>query len=247
MIDYSNASYPIRENFAETHNRFWERLASRGCWLTGAQKVDVAKEIRQSHDCELCRQRKLALSPYGVAGEHDTITDELSDLAVEVVHRIVTDSARITKAWFDGLVEKGMEPAQYVEIIGTIVHTFSIDEFCRALDISLNELPEPKAGEASAYTPDNLSYEAGAWVPTLPNFIEEGPEADIWNGFGANVIRAMSVVPDEVRSLIDLFNSHYIPNDQIVGDWTVCPHGGLSRIEMEVVATRVSSHNDCFY
>ena len=61
------------------------------------------------------------------------------------------------------------------------------------------------------------------------------------------MIRALSVTPDEVRSLIDLFESHYITNDSIVGDWTICPHGGLSRIEIEVVATRVSSHNDCFY
>jgi hypothetical protein len=84
-------------------------------------------------------------------------------------------------------------------------------------------------------------------VPLLPNFIEEGPEADIWNGFGANVIRALSLAPDEIRSMMDMFNSHYVTNDSIVGNWTICPHGGLSRIEMEVVATRVSSHNDCFY
>ena len=28
-IDYSSARYPVRTNFAETHNRFWDRLASR--------------------------------------------------------------------------------------------------------------------------------------------------------------------------------------------------------------------------
>lgn len=246
-IDYSSASYPVRANFAETHNRFWDRLASPGAWLSGAQKVAIAKEIRQSQDCSLCKQRKKALSPYQVAGTHETASSELNDTMIEVVHRIVTDSARLSKSWFDDIMAQGLKPEVYVEILGTIVHTFAVDEFCRGLGIPLNALPEPRAGEPSGYLPENSSYDAAAWVPLLPHFIEAGPEADLWNGFGANVIRALSLAPDEVRSLIDLFNSHYITNDSIVGDWTICPHGGLTRIEMEVVATRVSSHNDCFY
>ena len=67
-IDYSNASYRVRTNFAETHNRYWDRVASPGAWLSGVQKVAVAKEIRKSHDCDLCKQRKKALSPYQVKG-----------------------------------------------------------------------------------------------------------------------------------------------------------------------------------
>jgi hypothetical protein len=246
-IDYSGAPFPVRANFAETHNRFWDRLASPGAWLSGAQKIAIAREIRYSQDCTLCSERKMALSPYQVAGAHETVSSELSDTMVEVVHRIVTDSARLTKKWFDGIMAEGLQPEEYVEILGIIVHTFAVDEFCRGLGLPLNELPQPKAGEPARYLPENASYDAGAWVPMLPHFIEEGPEADIWNGFGANVIRALSLAPDEVRSLMDLFNSHYITNDSIVGDWTICPHGGLTRIEMEVVATRVSSHNDCFY
>ena len=246
-IDYSDARYRVRGNFATTHNRFWDRLASPGAWLSGLQKVAVAREIRQSHDCALCRQRKEALSPYQVDGVHATASSELSYTMVEMVHRIVTDSARLTKNWFEEIIAKGLRPEEYVEILGTIVHTFAVDEFCRGLGIRLNELPEPKDGAPAGYSPANSSYDAGAWVPLLPHFIEEGPEADIWNGFGANVIRALSLAPDEVRSLIDMFDSHYITNDSIVGDWTCIPHGGLTRIEIEVVASRISSHNDCFY
>ena len=246
-ISYSNTKYPVRSNFAKTHNRFWDRLAFPGAWLSGSQKVAVAKEIRQSHDCALCQQRKEALSPYQVDGVHETASTELSDNMVEVIHRIVTDSARLTKNWFDEIMAKGLKPEEYVEILGIIVHTLAVDEFCRGLGIPLNDLPEPKAGAPTGYLPENSSFDAGAWVPLLPHFIEEGPEADIWNGFGANVIRALSLAPDEVRTLIDMFDSHYITNDSIVGDWTCSPHGGLTRIEMEVVATRVSSHNDCFY
>jgi hypothetical protein len=157
-IDYSGAPFPVRTNFSETHNRFWNRLASPGAWLSGAQKVAIAKEIRQSQDCTLCQARKEALSPYQVAGTHDVVSNELSEAMIEVVHRIVTDSARLTKKWFDDIAAQGLKPQEYVEILGTIVHTFAIDEFCRGLGIPLNELPEPQSGEPTGYLPENSSY-----------------------------------------------------------------------------------------
>lgn len=245
-ISYSGAPYPVRSNIAESHNRYWERLAAPGTWLTGAQRVNIAKEIRQAHSCKLCRQRKESLSPYQVDGTHDTASD-LSDVMVEVVHRIITDSARLTKAWFDGVIKQGLKVEEYVEIVGTLVHFFTVDEFCRGLGVALNELPEPQAGEPSRYRPENASYDIGAWVPMLPTTIEEGPEADLWNGQGGNVIAAMSLVPDEVRTLMDMLPAHYLVLDTIILDWESSPNGGLSRVQVETVAARVSSHNECFY
>ena len=52
-INYSNAAYPIRADFAAAHNRYWQRLAKAGAWLTGAQRVDVAKEVRRNDQGEL--------------------------------------------------------------------------------------------------------------------------------------------------------------------------------------------------
>jgi hypothetical protein len=245
-ISYSQSGYPIHDGYAQCHNRFWDRLASPGAWLTAVQKIAVAQEVRHAHDCELCKQRKGALSPYQVKGSHDTASNGLSSAMVEMVHFIVTDPARLSKKWFEDLLAQGLTEYEYVEILGTIVHTLVIDEFCRALDIPLHDLPTPRAGEPSAYRPANASTDDGAWVPMLPPVIDEGPEADLW-GAGAGVARAMSLVPDEVRTLMDTISSHYIPYESVVGDWTLCPNGGLNRIQMEVVAARVSSHNECFY
>ena len=243
-ISYRDAAYPIREDFAASHNRYWKRLAAPGNWLTGAERVNVANEVRQARQCDLCRRRKEALSPYQVDGAHDAATG-LSDVMVEVVHRVVTDSARLTKAWFDGIMQQGLSEEQYVEIIGTIVSVFSIDEFCRGVDVPLNELPEPQPGEPSGYRPANIS-DHGAWLPILPPIVDEGPEADLWQARSGYVIRALSLVPDEVRTLMDLLKSHYLNSDEI---WNVTrsPQGTLSRIQTEVVAARVSALNGCFY
>ena len=222
-ISYSNAPWPVRENFAASHNRYWQRLAGPGNWFTGAERVDIAREIRQSQHCGLCRRRKEALSPYTVDGTHDTVSN-LPDVVVEVIHRVTTDSARLTKSWFDGIMQQGLSEEQYVEVIGTLVAVFSIDEFCRCLGLPLNELPDPQPGEPSRYRPANAAYDR-AWVPILPGRVDTGPDADLWQGdMRGYVIRALSLVPDEVRSLLDTSVAHYLEVSEV---WNVTksPHG----------------------
>jgi len=245
-INYSNSKYPVRTDYMDGHNRYWKRLAAPGNWLTSAQRVAVAKEVRQARNCQLCAERKSALSPFSINGKHDS-NGELSELIVDVVHRFITDPARLTKTWFDGVLEQGLLVEEYVEILGTVVHVFAIDEFCRALDIPLNKLPEPQVGKPGHYRPSNVIEESvDAWVPMLPRSIDTGPEADLWEGMGANVIRGLSLVPDEVRSLVDLIGIHYAPLDKFM-DLTGSPFGNLTRFQIELVGTRVSSYNDCFY
>ncbi|NKB39238.1 MAG: hypothetical protein GKR93_19075 [Gammaproteobacteria bacterium] len=244
-VNYNDSKYPVRADFAESHTRFWQRLASPGNCLSAKQRIAVAKEVRQAFSCELCRQRKVALSPYQVNGEHDQ-TGELSSVMVEVVHRVITDSGRLTKTWFDSVIADGLKHEEYVEILGTVVHVFSIDEFSRALGLPLRELPEAGAGEPSHYRPGNL-VEDVAWLPMLDQVIDSGPESDLWEGkLEGNVIRALSLVPDEVRSLQDLLKTHYLDEAEF-GDFEKSPQGTLSRIQTEVVAARVSAFNDCFY
>lgn len=245
-IDYNHADFPIRNDFAKAHNRYWKRLASPGAWFTGEQRIAIAKEVRQASRCSLCSRRKAALSAGSVDGAHDTVSD-LPDAVVEVVHRVITDSGRLSKTWFDGVIQQGLTVEQYVEVIGTVVNLLSIDEFCRGMGIALNELPEALAGDPSHYRPATIVEDGdGSWVPMCPNIVDSGPESDLWQGRTGYVLRALSLVPDEVRTMMDLLETHYISGAQI---WNVkhCPRGTLSRIQMEVIATRVSSYNDCFY
>ena len=74
-----------------------------------------------------------------------------------------------------------------------------------------------------------------------------GLEADVYGGapFVPNIVRALSLVPDEVAHDAQRPpEAHYLPVDQI-GDPTV--RRALDRMQMELVAARVSALNQCFY
>lgn len=147
-LSYSDSKYPIRPDFAEAHNRFWEGLARPGAWWTGVERIATAREARVAPGCGLCRAAKAALSPAAVTGEHDRVSD-LPEEAVDAVHRIVTDAARLTRSWYRRRLDAGLSDAHYVELVGVVVALASVDAFCRAMGLPLPPLPEPAAGESS--------------------------------------------------------------------------------------------------
>ena len=74
-----------------------------------------------------------------------------------------------------------------------------------------------------------------------------GREADLWSSkFSANVIRALSVVPNAVRGWKDLASAQYI-GLETMGNFTGRSDRAIDRAQMEIVAGRVSSYNECFY
>ena len=73
-----------------------------------------------------------------------------------------------------------------------------------------------------------------------------GAEADLYPGRGANVLRAMSLVPDCVRQMRSLSVAQYLPIEQ-VPDPTADPGRALSRAQIELLAGRISALNECFY
>ncbi|NIB38916.1 hypothetical protein HBA55_04920 [Pseudomaricurvus alkylphenolicus] len=244
-IDYSHARYPVRNDFTEGHRRYWKRLAQPGNWFTGAQRIDIAREVRAARDCELCKKRKTALSPNAVSGEHDSVTN-LPDVVVDVIHRVINDNKRLSRHWLEGVIEQGLTREQYIEVLGTTLHVFMIDEFCRGIGEPLNELPQPIDGEPNRYRPVDL-IDVGAWVEVLPNEIDAGaPEADLAGKLVYNVYRGLSLIPDEVRTVFDLIAIHYLADEEIK-DFRTGFGGPLSRYQKEVVATRISSYNDCYY
>ena len=244
-ISYTDSEYPIRPDFAEAHSRFWQRLARPGAWWTGAERIAIAREARAAPECGLCRAAKAALSPAGVNGEHARVSG-LPEAALEAVHRIVTDAARLTRSWYRKRLDSGLTDGHYVEIVGVVVALVSVDSFCRAMGLPLRPLPEPVAGEPSRYRPARLATDEG-WVPMVIPDNAGTPEVDLWpSGRTGNVIRAMSLVPDAVRTLNDLSAVHYLPNRNVREAW-VDRGGALSRSQMELLAGRVSALNQCYY
>ena len=62
----------------------------------------------------------------------------------------------------------------------------------------------------------------------------------------ANVLRALSLVPDCVRDWIRLSDAMYLPL-RIMAQPGLESGRALDRLQTELVAGRVSSHNECFY
>ena len=242
---YEDSPYAIRSDIGDAHRTYWARLASPGSWWSGADRVSIAAECRAARNCSFCADRKLALSPYTAEERHETVSD-LPAVAVDAVHRIVTDQTRITREWIEQNNVSGLTLAAYVELAGIVVAILSIDEFHCALGLPLESLPIPQAGDPDGYQPENLSTETG-FVPMIARDGAVGSEADLWpSGFGANVIPALSLVPDAVRAWKDLSAAQYLAMegmDNFVGQ----EDRAIDRAQMEIVAGRVSSHNECFY
>ena len=107
-LDYRQSPLPLRDDLVGAHQRAWARLGAPGEWWTGAERVAIAKETRAAMDCGLCRDRRAALSPRAVTGTRTcTAATGLPQTLVEVIHRIRTDSGRLTRAFYESALAGG--------------------------------------------------------------------------------------------------------------------------------------------
>jgi len=243
-IDYKSAPVAVRDDLIDAHAFLLEHLRSPGCWWTGAQRLAMVRAARAAADCRLCRERKAALSPNAVQGTHDG-DGSLPENVVEIVHRVRSDPGRLSRAWYEARLAKGLSDAAYVEIIGVVALSAGIDYFARALGVPPLSLPAPRGGEPSHYRPAG-AVGGTAWVPMVEPEGAVGPEAGLYGAadFVPNIMKALSVVPDEARALRRSSDAHYVPAEQIA-DPSV--RRVLDRMQMELVASRVSALNQCFY
>ncbi len=242
-FDYRDAPVPVREDIVAAHNRAWRRIARPGTWHSGEVRVRIAAETRNAKACRLCAARKEALSPYGVEGEHDCLGG-LSDATVEAIHRIATDPGRLTRKWYESLLADGLTAEQYVETVGVVCTTISVDTFARAMGMEPLPLPVPAAGEPIQVRPASAGQGA-AWVPwILPDRAAED-EMDLFSPIHANIHRAMSLVPAEARGFFDLVETQYLPHRQMrdfANEFRAITHS-----QIELIAGRISAINQCVY
>ena len=244
-FDYARSAYAIRDDIPVAHREIWGKIREPGCWWQGADRVAFVQEARNARSCEACALRSVASSPNTDCGPH-TKTTHLTDAVVDVVHRLTTDPARLSRGWLDEVHAEGVTDEQYVELLGVVVAAISIDAFHRALGLPLEPLPAPEAGDPSGYRPAGVS-DSGAWVPTVQWEDVGEREADLYPGRRpGHVISAMSLVPDAVRMLLRLGAVHYLPLESVR---TPNDNAGraMSRCQIELLAGRVSALSGCFY
>ena len=234
----------IRDDLATARERAWDRLSSPGTWWSASERLAIADESRRAQQCALCRERKEALSPYTIAGEHDC-GSVLPENVVEVIHRVSTDSGRLRKAWFDEIMASGLTDAAYVEIIGVVSTLIALDTFDRALGLPQRIPAAARPGEPTCHRPKG-ARKTIAWVATLApeDIAEEDP--DPYPDFEPiNIHFAMSLVPEEVAGFFELDQALYLPQAAIRD--LDNEYRALTHSQLELIAARLAALNQCFY
>ena len=173
---------------------------------------------------------------------------ELPGPVVEVVHRVRTDSGRLTRAWYEGVLASGLSDAQYVEIVGVVATTSALDTFSRGIGVAPTPLPPPQPGEPTRHRPARAKPGI-AWVPTLELSDVAAADPDPYPGKSAaevfNIHRALSLVPEEAAGFFDLDDVLYLPQAAI-RDFSR-EYRSISHAQIELLAARVSAINQCHY
>ena len=248
QLSFDTAPLPVRDDIAEILPQVWARIGRPGTWLSAQERVAVAAESRNARHCTLCAERKSALSPYAVGGEHDSL-GELPGDRVELVHRMMTDPGRIAGHWYRSLVDGGLPETAYVEIVGIVACTVGVDTFCRGIGMAPPPLPEPQAGEPSREAVDEAYLDRDlAWAPTLDPFVDGPLQQEFFPGgpqSAAHIRRALSSVPDSQRQFWQMCNVLYM-NGMQMRDFST-EYRAINHAQIELVAGRVSAINQCVY
>ena len=215
---------PVADSVAAAHDETRRAFARPGAWWDGADRLRIVLETRNAPDCHLCAEKADALTPSAVQGEHAN-GGALPPIAVEAIHGIRNDSGRLTRRWFDELIDMGLQPEAYVELVGIAASSVIVDTFAQGLGGPLPELPEPEPGVPTFERSDDI-VDDGAWLPIK----REGR---------ANILRSLGLVPSALELFFDTFQpSYYMRPDAAFS---------ISRPQVELVASRVSAVNGCFY
>jgi len=243
-MSFDYTSLAIREDLSDALERAWQRLSKPGSWWDGEQRIAIVAEARYASNCSLCIDRKAALSANMVQGKHKSL-GILPAEVVDLVHRLSTDSARLSETWYHNVLKSGVSDCEYVEIVSVVNMLSALDTFDRAIGVPLKDLPIAFPGEPTQRRPASTVRE-NAWVPTvLPEDLTDD-DPDPYTQFHAyNIQLALGLVPQEVINFFDLDTNMYLTEDEIA-DLNL-ERRAISRAQMELIASRGASTNGCHY
>lgn len=232
----------IRQDLQEAINRAWSRLGRPGTWWTAKERVAIAAETRSARNCGMCQSIRRSETAIDEITNHGQLKGQLSLVAAELIHYVAENASMLSLPVYQSVLDRGLSDAHYVELVGVVSTVVGIDSFYRSLGLAPRELPPPVDGEPTRSRPSSARHD-GAWVPMVAPEDLDAADSDIYTADrDGYVIRALSLVPEEVRSLIDQSQNFYVADltDQDAGR-------SLSRVQIELVAARVSALNECFY
>ncbi len=241
---FAEVTLPMRGDLMAALGIAWAELGAAGAWLSGTERVAIVAEARAAWRCTLCKERKTALSPYGIEGAHDQL-DLLPPAWVDIIHRVITDSGRLTSRWLKVALADGVAEDEFIEIVSVAVLTVTVDSFALGIGLSEPALPTLVQG-MPARRRDAGATPGPGWVSTIAPE-NAGPEfADFYaNGSHFYIRRALTLVPAETRRIWKLLNRLYLEDPRVHELDGI--ERAIDRAQIEFLAARASALLGCYY
>jgi hypothetical protein len=220
----------VRQDLVRAHNQAIAALSKPGTWWTGAQRRELAITA------QLAISESEPVAPWvGVSTVANKLPASLTapKIAHDVMYRISRHAATLTREWYEKVTAE-INPLAFVELCGIACTIAPVMAFRRSLGLPALEVGPAESGQPSNKEPENIVAAQLNWVPVV------GP-ADK----DAAVVQAFTAVPETNRVIWAMADAQYIPDKEMIDpNWT---RGTLSRVQMELIATRVSQQRECFY
>jgi len=221
LFAYTVAPHAVRNDIADAHRACWHALGRPGTHWDARARVAIARHARAA--------RSGRSTPRWLRRPVATDGPFLPEAAASAARTLAVDAHRIDRAWVR-LQTDSMGDGAYVELASLVAQICAVDAFAEALGCPRTPLPEPTEGAPAGGRAEGLG-DIGAFVPMIAPFS------------GPNIGRALSLVPRENERFLGLVGSMYALADFRTLVW----NRPLSRPQVELVATRVSAVNECFY
>ena len=225
----------VRADLASAHDAAWASLSRPGTWWSAAARRALARTAADS--MWVADPPPPWVPASTVPG---ALADDALDAAPAEAHdaaaRLARHASTITREWYER-VRDVVGALAYVELVGLVCTVAALTSLRRTLGLAprtLDAAPPSPAGDPTRAAPPTLADARLNWVPVAA-------PADRT----AAVVQALTAVPPAHDLLWRLAAAQYIPDAEMVDPrWT---RGTLTRVEMELVATRVSQRRECHY
>ena len=241
MSLYADTSLPIPEEFEALHADELLSFARPGTWGTAAQRITIAAEIRKT--------RVEAGVQESVGDENLCDTAEVPEAARRVARAAALGGIEIDRAFCAKAQADGLTDGAYVEVIGLAARLAHLDVFARGIGVPSRQLAEPLEDTEPSMQRPAIARDEGFFTDSVPSAPDGGELArEIYGDAvpAANILRSLSLVPDEARRLNRVVNVEYFNNDTMM-DVTFSSLKDINRPQLELVAAKISALNQCFY
>lgn len=215
---------PMAADAGAAHAAAVRAIAAPGAWWSGADRLAIAAETRAAPACGRCLQDPMSLPGDAPACERSG-AGVLPPAAVDAIHGIRNHSGRLTRGWFDRLIDMGLPVEAYVELVAIVASTVIVDTYALGLGHPPPALPRAVPGRRSLERSGAVA-DAGAWLPLAA----EGR---------AHILRSLGLVPSASALFFSTFEPCYYMREGRAF--------AIAEPQVELVASRVSAVNECFY